>query len=579
MTDLRSSKLASTQLWWAQIKAVIRLEMKKTFFARRGLWIYILALLPILMFVGHAVIVSHERGRTLAIARQGDKKLTYPDLLAVKTGMTSPEVIALLGKPPQRFHWNQRKLIRVTSAVSGTGGAGKPVNLVSAYNRDSVYADGTNFTSDGLDGAGNVYSSDLLTENRILNGIQFNFGPANQPDAVYGDGKPISLPAGQFATLHLLAAGIYGPVLGQAITVTYTDGSTSVFTQNFSDWCGCVPNPGEQPGELLAVAMPYRDSRDGKRDNQESYLYGYTFALNRAKTVQSLTLPDNRNVVVLAATLATQSQGSLLSAAGPSFVEIPHENYTYSDGADILNVSLADGKVAGVNVHQGYNLPEDAVIYAGVFQFFYLRLAIFFGCLGIFMNLFRGEILDKSLHFYFLAPIRRDVLMVGKFLAGLLATCIIFMTSELLQFAVFTGQFSPNVRDLYLYQNHGLANAAAYLGVTALACLGYGAFFLAAGMLFKNPILPAAAILIWETANPFLPALLKKFSVIYYLKSLCPVDIPSPPGMPAILSLLVSNPDPVSMPVAILGIVIVSLLVLYVSGFQVRRMEINYTSE
>ncbi len=48
-------------------------------------------------------------------------------------------------------------------------------------------------------------------------------------------------------------------------------------------------------------------------------------------------------------------------------------------------------------------------------------------------------------------------------------------------------------------------------------------------MLFRNPILPAAAILIWEAINPFLPAVLKQFSVIYYLKSLCPVDIPSPP--------------------------------------------------
>src|SRR5580658_4235322 len=147
MTDLTSSKLASTQLWWAQIRAVIRLEMKKTFFARRGIWIYILALLPIVMFFAHAVNVSHERGRTLAIAHRGEKKLTYPDLLAVKTG--------------------------ITSAVSGTGGAGKPVNLVSAYNRNSIYADGTSFTSDGLDGAGYVYSSDLLSANRILNGIQF----------------------------------------------------------------------------------------------------------------------------------------------------------------------------------------------------------------------------------------------------------------------------------------------------------------------------------------------------------------------------------------------------------------------
>jgi ABC-type transport system involved in multi-copper enzyme maturation permease subunit len=567
-----------TGLWWAQIKAVIRLEMKKTFFARRGLWIYILALLPVLLFVGHAIIVSHERGRTLDIARQSEKKATYQDLLAVKPGMTNSEVIALLGKPPQRFHWNQRKLIQTASAVTGTGGAGTPVNLSSAYNLNSIYADGTSFTNEGLDGAGNAFSSNLLTENRILNGVQFNFGPANQLNAVFGTGQPIRLPAGQFATLQLLAAGLYGPVFGQAITVTYTDGTSSTFTQNFSDWCGCIPNPGEQPGELLAVTMPYRNSRKGAQDSQESYLYGYTFALNRAKTVQSFTLPDNRNVVVLAATLATQSQGTRVTVAH-SFVDVPHENYTYSDGTNTLYVGLADGKVDNVNLRENFSLSNESVVFAAVFQFFFLRLAIFFGCLGIFMNLFRGEILDKSLHFYFLAPIRRDVLMAGKFLAGLLATCVIFMTSELLQIVALTWSFSPNVRDLYLYQNHGLANSAVYLGVTALACLGYGAFFLAAGMLFRNPILPAAGILIWEAANPFLPALLKKFSVIYYLKSLCPVDIPTPPGTPPLLGLLVSNPDPVSTPVAILGIVAVALLVLYVSGFQVRRMEINYTTE
>jgi hypothetical protein len=57
------------------------------------------------------------------------------------------------------------------------------------------------------------------------------------------------------------------------------------------------------------------------------------------------------------------------------------------------------------------------------------------------------------------------------------------------------------------------------------------------------------------------------------------VEIPSPPGTPALLSLLVSNPDPVSAPVAILGVIGMALLVLYVSRFQVGRMEINYTTE
>ncbi len=70
------------------------------------------------------------------------------------------------------------------------------------------------------------------------------------------------------------------------------------------------------------------------------------------------------------------------------------------------------------------NLGDDSMVFAGVFQFFFLRLAIFFGCLGIFMNLFRGELLDQSLHFYFLAPIRREALMAGKFLAGVLATSL-----------------------------------------------------------------------------------------------------------------------------------------------------------
>ena len=135
------------------------------------------------------------------------------------------------------------------------------------------------------------------------------------------------------------------------------------------------------------------------------------------------------------------------------------------------------------------------------------------------------------------------------------------------------------MRDIYLYHNHGLEYAAIYVGVTALACVGYGAFFLIAGMMFRNPILPAAAILIWEGINPFLPGMLKQFSVIYYLKSLCPVEIPTPPGAPAVIALLISNADPVSAPVAVLGILIVALIALYVSSVQVRRMEINYTSE
>jgi subtilase family serine protease len=204
----------------------------------------------------------------------------------------------------------------VVSAATGTGGSGTPVSLVSAYNVNGIYTDGTSFTTGGLDGDGNAYSSTLLTANRIYNGTQFNFGPANAPDAVKGTGQTITLPAGQFTTLQLLGTGINGSQAAQPIIVTYTDGSTSTFTQGFGDWASGL---GGFTNESEAVGMAYFNvnaSNGGGKGSGQRNLYAYYLALNSAKTVASLTLPNNSNVVVLAATLTTQSLGTQLSFAG-----------------------------------------------------------------------------------------------------------------------------------------------------------------------------------------------------------------------------------------------------------------------
>jgi ABC-type transport system involved in multi-copper enzyme maturation permease subunit len=230
-------------------------------------------------------------------------------------------------------------------------------------------------------------------------------------------------------------------------------------------------------------------------------------------------------------------------------------------------------------VNRATTLGEDSYIFAGVYQFFFVRLAIFFGCLGIFMNLFRGEMLDRSLHFYLLTPVRREVLLAGKFLAGIIAAALIFTVSVLLQMVALSLMYDSNTLNYFLYQQHGIAQIAAYLGVTLLACVGYGSIFVAAGLLFRNPIFPAAFVLIWEAANPLLPSLLKKLSIIYYLKSLCPVNVQVPPGMPPLMALLVSNAEPISPYIAIFGLLVVSGTILFASGTSVRRLEINYTTE
>src|SRR5580765_7345341 len=63
-----------------------------------------------------------------------------------------------------------------------------------------------------------------------------------------------------------------------------------------------------------------------------------------------------------------------------------------------------------------------AIVYGGLI----LRTVVFFGCGWIFMNLFRGDIIDRSLHFYFLSPVRREVLVVGKYVSGLATSIILF---------------------------------------------------------------------------------------------------------------------------------------------------------
>jgi hypothetical protein len=50
--------------------------------------------------------------------------------------------------------------------------------------------------------------------------------------------------------------------------------------------------------------MSYRDTANGTKDLGTFNLYGYQFAINPAKTVQSVSLPGNPDVVVLAITLS-----------------------------------------------------------------------------------------------------------------------------------------------------------------------------------------------------------------------------------------------------------------------------------
>ncbi|HEY0511761.1 MAG TPA: ABC transporter permease [Thermoanaerobaculia bacterium] len=206
--------------------------------------------------------------------------------------------------------------------------------------------------------------------------------------------------------------------------------------------------------------------------------------------------------------------------------------------------------------------------FAGIYQAFILRIVIFLGCVAIFGNLIRRETLDRSLHYYFLSPIRREVLVAGKYLTGLIVSFGLFGLTTVLGFVLAYLPHDSTAVGHFFSHGQGLANLGAYLLVTFLACVGYGAVFLFFGFFFKSPALPALVVFGWEGIHFLLPPLLKEMSVIHYLQSLCPVPVSEGP-----LATLADAPAPW---VSVAGLLALALVLVGISAWKIRRMEISY---
>jgi len=212
-----------------------------------------------------------------------------------------------------------------------------------------------------------------------------------------------------------------------------------------------------------------------------------------------------------------------------------------------------------------------STIYAFLYNGLILRTVVFFGCAWIFMNLFRGELIDRSLHYYFLSAVRREVLLVGKYLSGLITSIILFtgLTIAAMLLLYFPHFSSQSLR--FFFDGQGLTQILTYAGITMLACVGYGAFFVVVGLFIRNPIIPALLLYGWEWLNFLLPPLLKKMSVIHYLNSLVPVPLSEGPFA------VIAEPTPAY--IAIPSMLLVTALVLVLSAYRIRHMEIRYGSD
>src|SRR4030095_231200 len=72
---------------------------------------------------------------------------------------------------------------------------------------------------------------------------------------------------------------------------------------------------------------------------------------------------------------------TVATCAGAAFVDerTEYRQLSYFDGRREGRLTFVDGKLDSWNTNAPLNLEEDRAVFAGIFQYFYLRLAIFFG--------------------------------------------------------------------------------------------------------------------------------------------------------------------------------------------------------
>jgi Bacterial Ig-like domain (group 3) len=211
------------------------------------------------------------------------------------------------------------------------------VPLSPYYNVNSFYPSGQDAanesTNGGFDCEYHEYSSTLDGTSIPYNGINFPLGTAGEPDSVSssfcGSTGPVTstivaLPAGSFTTLSMLGAATVADQVNQTFKLTYTDPdnptaapTTVLASLSLSNW---TKSSGYYSGETVVstTTNPHSPVPPASQVAGPVNIYGYQIPVDSTKTLQSITLPANRDVVIFAMALSSSPLGSPAAIPVPS---------------------------------------------------------------------------------------------------------------------------------------------------------------------------------------------------------------------------------------------------------------------
>jgi predicted alpha-1,2-mannosidase len=217
---------------------------------------------------------------------------------------TKVTVTAGANVPDGRYHVTFHLTAGTEQHTVSLGAAvAKPGELWPYYTNAGI-TDDTNTSAATYDGGGWSYSAQALAAKGVtpggtltVDGIDYTWPdvPVATLDNIEANGQtiPLNAPA-HSSVIGLLGsstnAGSSGA--GGTATITYTDGTTSQFTAQFSDWTLGAGGFPPVSGNIDAIAMPYRNFSGNNRDGVMTHVFAMEAPVNVAKAVASITLPQ-----------------------------------------------------------------------------------------------------------------------------------------------------------------------------------------------------------------------------------------------------------------------------------------------
>ena len=222
----------------------------------------------------------------------------------------------------------------------------------------------------------------------------------------------------------------------------------------------------------------------------------------------------------------------------------------------LVGLGLPVGEVNGVRM-------AGPAMFGLIIWIFYLRFTV--PVLGVFYGtaLIADEVDDKTITYLFSRPIPRGAVLLGKYLAYLVATGFVVLPSVSIVYLLIVpiggslgGSFLDFAKDLLLL---------------AVGLAVYGALFAFIGAWFRRPLLIGLVFIFgWEQAALAFPGYLKRFTVAYYLQGLVPHAMPQDSILSLVQSIVRESP---TLGSSILWLAVIWTVSLYLAAYWVERRE------